>query len=605
MGGREPDRASAATPPIGPSSPDTGSDSAEGRLVAELRARIAELEARLAERTIQLAESEARFRSMADGAPALIWTTDQEGRVTFANRRYEEILGLPTEAMLGEGWRAAVPEEDLPALLAATEKAFLSHLPMRFEVRMHSRAGALHWSVGCHALHGTDPSEPASLDRWLRGLHPEDQPALERALAAALGGSGSDWNAEFRYVRHSDGAVRWLAARGEILRDPATGRAVRMRGVKLDVTDRRIAEDALRESEARLRLAVEGARLGTWEVDLTRNVATRSARTLEIFGFGSEAEFSAYPSWRDRIHPGDRAQVVATIEETLQGRQDGYRVEYRFLRPDGEWRWVESHGRVVARDSADGRPLRIAGITQDVTERRLAEERRALLAREVDHRAKNALAVVQAALRLTPREDADAFARAVEGRVAALARAQTLLAEGSWVGASLQPLLEAELGAFPSTGDSDARIVLQGPPVELRPDAVQALSMAVHELATNATKYGALSEPGGRLSVTWTVDTSPPGLLRIVWTEVGGPPVASPPARRGFGSRVLEAVLREQLGGTVNRRWEAAGLTCEIALPLVRILGGAAAPHSSGMGARTEAEAAASPARPGAPSPSR
>jgi two-component sensor histidine kinase len=216
----------------------------------------------------------------------------------------------------------------------------------------------------------------------------------------------------------------------------------------------------------------------------------------------------------------------------------------------------------------------------DMGERRAAEERQTLLMRELDHRAKNALAVVQAALRLTPKDDAEAYARAVGGRVNALARAHTLLAKGQWSGAELRDLAWGELapflgGAPAADGQPQPRAALDGPEVMLTPGAAQALSMALHELATNATKHGALSAPEGRVSMFWEVDEGA-GLLRVLWTEAGGPPVATPPSRRGFGSRVLEATLRDQLGGRLTREWRASGLVCAIELPLARALAGQA-----------------------------
>ena len=196
-----------------------------------------------------------------------------------------------------------------------------------------------------------------------------------------------------------------------------------------------------------------------------------------------------------------------------------------------------------------------------------------LLMRELDHRAKNTLAVVQAALRLTPKDDAESYAKAVGGRVSALARAHTLLAKGQWSGADLRDLVWGELAPFlGSAGDKvrQPRAALDGPDVTLVPGAAQAISMALHELATNATKHGALSMPEGTVSVIWEVDGA--RALRLLWAEAGGPPVTAPPTRRGFGSRLLETTLKDQLGGTLSREWRSGGLVCTIELPPARAL---------------------------------
>jgi two-component sensor histidine kinase len=178
--------------------------------------------------------------------------------------------------------------------------------------------------------------------------------------------------------------------------------------------------------------------------------------------------------------------------------------------------------------------------------------------------------VVQAVLRLTRADDPKAFARAVEGRVTALARAQTLLSKDRWAGADLRAILAEELAAYRPTGGSTApgggQVTLDGPPVLLAPGAAQPLAMALHELATNAAKYGALSTPNGRVGVSWRLDPAT-GALKLRWTERGGPPVAGPPARRGFGSRVVEETLRRQLGGDERRTWAPEGLVCDLEVP--------------------------------------
>ncbi|TPG46922.1 hypothetical protein EAH89_24285 [Roseomonas nepalensis] len=234
---------------------------------------------------------------------------------------------------------------------------------------------------------------------------------------------------------------------------------------------------------------------------------------------------------------------------------------------------------LLSRRRARALDLANATLEQRVEERtaeiQAGEARLRLLAREVDHRAKNALSVVQATLRLTPRRDAESFAASVEGRVLALARAQTLLAADQWRGASLGTLLRTELAPFVAREGEGPLAELRGPAVLVPPVATQPLAMVAHELATNAVKHGALSAPGGRVLVTWEVagdvGAAPEGgagRLRLRWEERGGPPVAGPPAQRGFGSRVLQSVVRGQLGGRLDLHWHAGGLVAELEVPL-------------------------------------
>jgi two-component sensor histidine kinase len=243
------------------------------------------------------------------------------------------------------------------------------------------------------------------------------------------------------------------------------------------------------------------------------------------------------------------------------------------LRSDGSRFPVEL---AIASSSAGRRNLFTAYL-RDITDRKAADARQALLSREVDHRAKNALSVALAAVRLTRAPDMPTYVRTVEGRVVALARAQTLLAEDRWFGADLQTLLRGELTPFLSAGEGGGpRADLEGPKVMLPAGATQPLAMALHELATNAVKHGALSVPNGRLAVAWYLDGGPSRTLRLRWSEAGGPTVSGPPPRKGFGSRVLQGTVRDQLQGRVTLAWEASGLVCDIEAPL--------GPLSSGPG---------------------
>ncbi|HEX3218939.1 MAG TPA: sensor histidine kinase, partial [Candidatus Limnocylindria bacterium] len=179
-----------------------------------------------------------------------------------------------------------------------------------------------------------------------------------------------------------------------------------------------------------------------------------------------------------------------------------------------------------------------------------------LLLREVDHRAKNALAVVQSVLTLTRTEDPADFKKAVMGRIAAMALAHTLLARERWHGADLRALLAEELAAYRGGGGLESAVQFDGPLVGLAPDAAQPVAMAIHELATNAAKYGALSVPGGRVAISWSRDPKEGGLV-LVWRERGGPPVTAPPERRGFGTSLIQSTVVRQLQGSLdsNSKW--------------------------------------------------
>ena len=313
-----------------------------------------------------------------------------------------------------------------------------------------------------------------------------------------------------------------------------------------------------REAEERLRSALDGAGVGTWGLELRSGAGGWSARMAEMHGAAADA-MPTHAEWLARIHPEDRRAMHGALAATLAGEAPHYEASYRYSRPDGGLLWVWVRGAVAARDPGTGAALSIAGV-----------------AREVDHRAKNALAVVQSVLRLTKADDPRGYARAVEGRIAALARAHNLLARNTWAGAGLRAILSQELAPYLASNDGAAprgRALLDGQPVTLAPGAAQPLSMALHELTTNAAKHGALSVPAGRVVVAWWVEPAG-GALRLRWTERGGPEVAGRPARRGFGSRVLEGTMCSQLGGSTRTLWEPEGLVCEMHLPARHVASG-------------------------------
>ena len=336
------------------------------------------------------------------------------------------------------------------------------------------------------------------------------------------------------------------------------------RRLEAEAAQRERAEDALRQAQ-QMESLVEHLPMGAALADPSGRIIASNAefRTLMPGGMIPSADAVAAHEWlpdgRRAVredYPGARALrgEVVLNQECL--RRDAA----------GGDRWFRVSG--VPMRGEDGDIAAALVVVVDVDEEKRASERQDLLTRELDHRAKNVLAVVQAALRLTRADDMAGFVRAIEGRVAALARAQTLLARDRWAGADLRALLRGELAAF-LDGGSGPRTELHGPVVALPPGAAQPLAMAIHELATNAVKYGALSAPDGRLSIGWQVEDKGSRTLRLRWEETGGPPTAGPPARRGFGSRVLERTLRDQLGGAASMAWNG-GLTCEIDLPLDR-----------------------------------
>lgn len=325
----------------------------------------------------------------------------------------------------------------------------------------------------------------------------------------------------------------------------------------------RRGERSLAAGEAEFRATFERTLVGAAQVNPETGRFLRvNQRFSEITGY-TEAELVDGMTFSDVTHPEDR-EVDAAAFRAAMASSGAYQTEKRYLRKDGSIAWVLVSVALIPSPTPGG-PRRTVAAVQDVTERRTAEARQTLLVREVDHRAKNVLAVVQSIVRLTRAEDPRMFATAVEGRVRALARAHELLARDGWRGADLREVVAKELAPFTGGG----RVVLEGPAIELTPDFVQPLSMALHELATNAARHGALSVVGGSVEISWRGDgPQTGGALRLIWVERNGPTVATAPQRRGFGQRVIEATVQDQLGGSVSFSWNPAGLRCELVVRL-------------------------------------
>jgi PAS domain S-box-containing protein len=313
------------------------------------------------------------------------------------------------------------------------------------------------------------------------------------------------------------------------------------------------------ESERRRSMAIAAGKMGSWDWDWVNGDWMWDAGQYRIFGVDADSFEVTSANVETMLHPDDIDAMRAVIAHFKAGAQS-YETEFRIIRPDGEIRWCA--GTAAATIDRDGRIVRVSGVTVDITERKRAEERQTLLAREVDHRAKNALALAQSIVRLTRGEDVKDYIQAVEGRINALARVHTILSLSSWQGAEIGKLIDEEIAPY-STGE---QIALVGPEIQLQPATAQTLALALHELVTNSAKYGSLSVLSGRLKIQWKVQSDG---LHLIWEEHGGPQVAKP-ISRGFGTRSVIASIESQLGGRADFDWRPEGLVCRLSVPLAK-----------------------------------
>jgi two-component sensor histidine kinase/DNA-binding response OmpR family regulator len=314
----------------------------------------------------------------------------------------------------------------------------------------------------------------------------------------------------------------------------------------------------LMESERRRTQALTAGRMGSWEFDMATGNCIWDEGQYRIAGVDPKTFEVTIENIRALIHSDDWARLQQLGKQVTYGETESYQTEFRVMRPSGELRWCIG---TAARSDANNKTIRVSGVTIDITERKEAEERQAILAREVDHRARNALAVVQSIVRLTNANSTESYRAAVEGRLGALARAHGLLSEFRWQGADLKRLIEDELAPY-RTADTD-KIIAAGPDVILQPASAQTLALAIHELATNAAKYGALSSSAGKIQLKW--DLNHEG-LQLQWEESGGPRVAAP-STLGYGTRVVTASVEGQLDGRAVFEWRSEGLRCTMSIP--------------------------------------
>ncbi len=330
---------------------------------------------------------------------------------------------------------------------------------------------------------------------------------------------------------------------------------------------RQSMEQSLRESEDRLRLALASTDTGTWDWDLNAGVFTWDERMRELWGVGPD-EPVTIETYLGALHPQDREPTLQAIQKAQRAEASPaeYDVEHRVIgKRDGIERWVGSQGRA---HFSDGAPVRMTGTARDITERKRAVEHVHLLMREITHRSKNLLAVIQAMARQSKQgsRTVDDFEVRFSGRLQALAAAHDLLVQRDWHGVGVAELVRSQLGHYLDRQAS--QIVIKGDNLVVTPEAAQNIGLAVHELSTNAARYGALSVAEGQVTVAWgwVADGSAGPLFRMHWIEAGGPGVV-PPAQKGFGQIVLEQLAARALRGEAELRFEPGGVRWVIDVP--------------------------------------
>lgn len=579
-----------------------------------------------------LRNRERLYHELTDNSPVMLWISDARGRCLHLNKRLRDFWGVPEDALEDFDWSATMHPDDAPAIGQEVVAAIGAHRPFtvqgryktssggyrvlktdavpRFDdngrfigmlganidvtesvaaatalteseerLQIAARAaglGVFEWHIAIDDAEFENPRMLEILghapdDRHLSKrifmesyIHPEDAEPFERTLETALATTRS-LNTSCRIRRKSDGVWRWIEIAGNIIVD-GNGVPDRLIGVAADITSRKEAEAELSRTSTLLKSVCDG-------VDDLIFVKDRDSRFL--FANPATAKVLGVPA--DQVvgrtgleDMGNAAEVDAILANDRHVIATGtpLAVEERFSGADGPRTYFSN--KAPLRDG-QGNIVGLVAVVRDITERKAAEEQTKLLLREVSHRAKNILAVTQAIVRQTARDcDPKTFTRNVSGRLAGLAASHDLLVEGGWRSVAMRDLVVAQL---PHCRDLiGKRLFIDGPAFGLKPAATQTLGMALHELATNAGKYGALSNDQGTVHLKWCFkrDGADPR-IEMSWEERGGPAVDKP-QRHGFGHAVTTRLVETGLEATVTLDYGRDGVLWCLDAPLSRLV---------------------------------
>ena len=416
------------------------------------------------------------------------------------------------------------------------------------------------------------------LEQYGDRLHPDDRARFEQHFKS-LSPAASYFSDRFR-LRTTDGGYLYVVHRAEARFD-ADGNLTRVVGTCADVTERQLAERALQESEERLRTALSTGQVFAFDWDVRAGTVRRSGNAAEILGLKPDRIQMDRREFAEYVHPEDRDRMARDLAE-LSPSSPVNNTRFRFLRPDKRIAWLEiTQGGTF---DADGRLVRVSGLTRDVTQRQLAEERQRRLIGELNHRVKNSLARVAVVVERSGegRSSMEDYVQVLDGRIKSMTRTHKRLSDNKWEGVGIATLVADELEPY-STGSNT---VVEGPEIVLAADATQAVSLTLHELATNAAKHGALGSSGGRVTVRWGLEAAPsrdsapdrqagqqtepgeqPGqVLRLVWSEETDRPISTIPAE-GFGVSTIRGLTSFELDAEVSLEFTPKGARCTIVMP--------------------------------------
>jgi PAS domain S-box-containing protein len=475
-----------------------------------------------------------------------------------ARQSVEQELIQMKEALERKIKELALAKERYALAEEATNEGLWDWNPLTKENYMSARWKAL-LGFAEHELPDTD-------DSFFSRIHPDDVSRVREGLHLHFE-KRQPYDMEVRLCC-KDGSYRWFRTRGKSIRDDS-GRVVRMVGSIFDTTEQKHADQKLRDSEARFRGTFDNVAVGMVHLSLDSAYLMVNQCFCDIVGYSKEELIGK--SFRDITHPDDFPDDATQAHGILSGAIDVFSREKRYIRKNGEPIWVSL--TVSMQRDPSGRPLYFIGVVRDITGRKRSAQHLDFLIQELSHRSKNLLAVVQAMANHSARTSTsmEDFRRRFSHRLQGLAASHDLLVQQNWQKGDLAELVVRQLAPFDEIGDG--RLDAAGPSVSLDAGAVQNIGLLFHELATNASKYGALSVPDGKVIIRWTLDPAEADArcLRLSWAERSGPPVSTP-GYKGFGLIVIERTVAAALNGSVSVDFAPEGLTCTLNIPTSHVI---------------------------------
>lgn len=434
-------------------------------------------------------------------------------------------------------------------------------------------SGELTWDRRMRELWGLAPDDKVTLDIFERALHPDDRAATFAAIEKSQDPlDPAEYEIEHRITGVRDGVERWIASKGRT--QFVDGVAVRMTGTARDVTERKATQAVLRESETRLRRVLDNLFAFVSVLDLNGTLLEANKAPLDASGL-SRSDVVGKPIWETpwwRWSPAVQAQLKEAITKAAAGETVRYDVDVEVQ--DGQMLTLDFQLAPLVNE--DGVITHLIPSGTDITERKRREEHIHVLMREITHRSKNLLAVIQAMARQTRlgSRTVGEFEKRFSARLQALAASHDLLVRRNWHGVLLGDLVKSQLGHY--LDERANQIMIEGPDVVVTPEAAQNIGLAIHELSTNAAKYGALSVETGKVAVNWSLSSNGTAdrRLHISWTETGGPPVGAP-EQKGFGHVVTEQVAARALQGEAKLMFNETGVSWKLDIPVENVVDGA------------------------------